>query len=458
MVRGLSVAGLVLLVSLVAACESETVDLDVSTSVLDIETTTTTTEPPPTTTTTRPTTTTTEPGPEPIIPDVARVVPLRPVLLSNDDGTDAAVVSPEEIIDWVLTANEIFGPARIGFSYDPTLDIDIIQDTLANGLEGPDSARWFDRVVRANELAARYPGELVVFFRSEPGDQEIGSHHLNFVIMGEWEDELVCGEPDRTLLGHRIGLYLGVPHTFAAIHETSADAADTLSDALQDPDVFDGDTFPATPPDPAVYPEHRCSGEQAVMIGGLEFELPRSNIMSHYEERSELSLAQADRARWTLDLREANQMAAPSNAVMADTYEAEDVLVATRGPCGLGSVEDMGHLVGYQWVEADQLVFPAAEGCMLDFEIPVASEGSYRLVALATRSPDHGAVEFLVDGEPFTFADLYAPLVVASGPIQLGESTLGPGSIIITVEVVGTNTLSSGSSVGIDGFALVPTN
>ena len=455
--RGLSVAGLVLLVGVVVACEPDSVDLDVSPSVIDIETTTTSTEPPPTTSTTQATTTTTDPGPQPIVPDVARVVPLRPVLLSNDDGTDTAVVSPEEIVDWVLAANEVFAPARIGFSYDPTRDIDTIEDTLANGLEGPDSRRWIDRVIRANELAARYPGELVVFFRSEPGEQEIGSHHLNFVMMGEWEDELACGEPDRMLLAHRIGLYLGVPHTFAAIHETSADAADTLSDALQDPEVFDGDTFPTTPPDPAVYPEHQCSGEQTVMIGGLELELPRSNIMSHYEERSELSLAQADQARWTLGLREANQMAAPSNTVVADTHEAEDVLVATRGPCGLGSVEDMADLVGYQWVEADQLVFPSEEGCMLDFEIPVATEGSYALVALATRSPDYGAVEFLVDGEPFSLEDLYAPLVVASGPIQLGESTLGPGSIIITVEVVGTNTRSSGSSVGVDGFALIPT-
>ena len=453
--RGLLVAGLVLLVGFVAACESDTIDLDVSTSVLDIETTTTSTEPPPTTTTTQPPTTTTDPGPQPIVPDVARVVPLRPVLLSNDDGSGASVVSSEEIIEWVVAANEAFAPARIGFSYDPRVEIETIRDTLVNGLAGPGSPRWVDRVVRANELAARYPGEIVVFFRAEPAGPEVGSHHLNFVMMAEWEDELMCGEPDRTALAHRVGLYLGMPHTFSSIHETATDAADTLSDALQDPSVFDGDDFAGTLPDPAVYPEHQCSGDQMVTIGGIELELPRSNLMSHYEERSQLSLAQADRARWTLDLREANQLAAPSNAVVVDTHEAEDVLVATRGPCGLGSVEDMAELVGYQWIEADQLVFPSAENCMLDFEIPVPAEGSYDLVALATRSPQYGAVEFQVDGEPFTLEDLYAPLVVASGPILLGESTLGPGTITITVEIVGTNTRSSGSSVGFDGFALI---
>jgi len=456
--RGLSVTGFVLLVGLIGACESDTVDLDVSTSVFDIETTTTSTEPPPTTTTTRPSTTTTDPGPQPIIPDVARVVPLRPLLLSNDDGTDAAVVSPEEIIQWVVAANEAFAPARIGFSYDPAAQIDTIRETLVNGLAGPDSPRWIDRVVRANELAARYPGELVVFFRAEPGEPEVGSHHLNFVMMGEWEDELLCGEPDETALAHRLGLYLGMPHTFSSIHESSTEAADTLSDALQDPSVFDGDDLAGTLPDPAVYPEHQCSGEQIVTIGGLEFELPRSNIMSHYEERSQVSLAQAERARWTLDLREANQMAAPSNTVVADVQEAQDVLVATRGPCGLGSIEDMGEWVGYQWFGADQLVFPSAEACELDFEIPVPSEGTYGLVALATRSSEYGAVEFLVDGEPFTLQDLYAPLVVASGPILLGESTLGPGTITITVEVVGTNARSTGSSIGIDGFALISDN
>lgn len=456
--RGLSVAGLLLLVGFVAACEADTVDLDVSTSVLDIETTTTSTEPPPSTTTTQPPTTTTDPGPQPIVPDVARVIPLRPVLLSNDDGSSEASVMPEEIIDWVLAANETFAPARIGFSYDPTVEMDVIEDSLAAGLSGPDSAGWVERAVRANELAARYPGELVVFFRSDPGEQEIGSHHLNFVMMGEWDDELLCGDPDVTLLAHRIGLYLGVPHTFSSMHATSTDAADTLSDALQDTAVFDGDAFSSTSPDPGVYPEHQCSEEQTVRIGGLELDLPRSNIMSHYQERNELSLAQADRARWTLDLREANQMAVPSNVVVSDTHEAEDVLVATRGPCGLGSVEGMSDRIGYQWVGGDQLVFPSAEGCLLDFEIPVPSEGTYGLIALATRSPEYGAVEFLVDGEPFALEDLYAPLVVASGPIRLGESTLGPGTITITVEVVGTNTRSSDSSVGIDGFALISAN
>lgn len=453
--RGLFVVGMALLAGLITACEAGTVDLDVSTSVLDIETTTTTTEPPPATTTTRPSTTTTEPGPEPVIPDVARVVPLRPLLLANDSGDDAASVDPEDVVDLVVAANRVFAPARLGFSYDPGVEMQTVRDSLVNGLAGPESPGWLERIVRANELAGRYPGELVVFFRAGPVDEEIGSHQLNFVMMGEPERELLCGDTDVTALAHRIGLYLGVPHTFSSIHETSTAAADTLSDALQDPGVFDGDSFTGTPPDPAVYSEHQCSGEQTVVIGGLELELPRSNIMSHYRERAEITLGQAERARWTLDLREANQMAAPANTVIDDTYEAEDVLVATRGPCGLGSLQDMGEWVGYQWVGGDQLTFPSSEGCMLDFEIPVPGEGVYGLVALATRGPRYGAIELQVDGEPFTLEDLYAPLVVASGPIRMGESTLGPGSIIITVEVVGSNTLSSDSSVGIDGFALI---
>lgn len=440
------------------ACTSGTVDLDVSTSVIDIPTTTTTAQLSRTTTTAplQPSTTIDD-GLQPIVPDVAQVVPIRPVLLSDDSGQARAEVDPDRLVTWILAANQVYASARIGFSYDPRDEWDVIADTPANRIGAQDAPGWVDRVLRANAIAESYPGELVVLFSGAGVDEEIGSHHLGFVLMGEPEGELMCESADSLLLAHRIGLYLGLPHTFSTIHESVAEAADTLSDQLQDRSVFDGDGFDDTHPDPGVYAVTQCQGADTLVVGGVSFDLPRDNLMSHYPERSQLTLTQIERVRWGLAQRKANDMAVPVNDLDGHR-EAEVALSATAGPCGLGSVESLVELVGYQWVEADHLVFPSSEGCRLEFTIEVTEPGTYEVLATATRGPSHGAVEFLVDGEPFILEDLYAPLVIATGPLSLGTTTLEAGSVVIGIQVVGSNTLSSASSIAIDGFALVPTN
>lgn len=446
------------LLLVLAACTAGTVDLDVSTSVIEIPTTTTTQESRGSTTTAPPrATTSTKDGLQPIIPDAARVVPIRPVLVSDDTGGRPGELDPSMFVEWVSRANEVFAPARIGFSYDPGEGVDLVTDTLINGIEGPESAGWVERVLRGNAIAGRYPGELVVLLSGVGREVEIGSHHLDFVLMGESRNELMCGDPDPLLLAHRIGLYLGLPHTFADIHGSVAEAADTLSDRQQDPSAFDGDSFDDTLPDPGVYTQVQCEDRTSMTIGGVEFELPRGNLMSHYPERLELTLSQVDRVRWMLDLRRSNEMAVAVNDIEG-SFEAEDTLSATSGPCGLGAVEPLSEYVGYQWVDAGHLVFPSSEGCRLEFTIPVPAAGSYELFAMGTRGPSLGAVEFLVDGERFLLEDLYAPLTIATGPLSMGTTTIESGSVVIGVEVVGNNTLSSGSSVAIDGFALVPSN
>ncbi len=444
------------LVLLLVACTAGGVDLDVSTSLIDIPTTTIRQEPPRATTTLAPeATTTTDGGLSPIIPDTAQVVPIRPVLLSDDSGARSARVEPEQVADWVRAANEAFAPARIGFSYDPNQALPVVADTLVNEIGVPGSSGRVQRVIRANAIAETYPGELVVLFTGVDPGEEIGSHHLDFVLMGEASSEPMCGDVDRLLLAHRIGLYLGLPHTFAATHDSVTDAADTLSDLLQQRSAFDGDSFEDTLPDPGVYLEMQCEERELVTIGGLEFELPRTNLMSHYVERTELTLSQVERVRWMLGVRRANDMAVPVNEINGASIEAESILSATSGPCGLGAVEPMTEFVGYRWGEGDHLVFPSSEGCRLEFTIPVPDPGSYELVALGSRGPSLGAVEFLVDGERFLLEDLYAPLVVATGPLSLGVTTLEGGSVVIGVEVVGINSLSADTAVALDGFALL---
>lgn len=439
-----------------AACSAGTVDLDVSTSVIDIPTTTTIARASPSTTApSPPASTAPEDDSDPIVPDVARVIPIRPVLLSDDSGGRRAEFDGAEFAEWVLQANEIFAPARIGFSYDVAEEPAVAADTLVNGIGDPDSPGWVQRVIRGNAIAAAYPGELVVLFTGAPIEKEVGSHHLGFVVMGEPGSELMCGDADPNLLAHRIGLYLGLPHTYAAAHASIAEAAGTLAQAQQERAVFDGDSFDDTLPDPAIHDEHQCEPENPITVGGLEFELPRDNLMSHYRERAQLTLSQVDRLRWVLDSRQANDMAVPINGGKEGALEAEAFLSATGGPCGLGAVEEMSEHIGYQWVDSDHLVFPSSEGCRLEFTIPVPDSGNYEVFVLGTHGPSLGAVEFIVDGEAFLLEDLYAPLTMATGPMSLGMTTIDAGQVVIGVEVVGANALSQGTSTAIDGFVLV---
>lgn len=447
------------LVVLLAACTAETRDLEVSTSVLSVYTTTTTTSAPTTPSTRPPAPTTTFSGPEAVLPDVATVIPVRPIRLADDDGTRRADVSTEDIVAWLRFANDVFSPARIGFSYDPAQGVVHVDDTGLNAMTGPSDPKLVELVERGNEIAAEYPGELVVLFRSGGGQgpsEVFGSRHANFVSMGEWDDDAVCGEPDRGALAHAIGGYLALTTTFSSTHATVREAAGALADAVQDPSVFDGDGFGDTPPDPGVYDVYRCSSEVSVRIGGLDFELPRENIMSGYSQRSRLTLLQVDRVRWMLGVRAERDMAAPSNTPFPTALEAEDTLVGTGGPCGLASTQSMLPWLGYQWAGTDQLLAASEAGCNLEFLIPVEEPGNYEVVALATKAPGYGAVQFTVDGETLHFEDFYAPALIASGPLSLGVTTLEAPSAIISVEVVGTNAASTGAEVGLDGFALRP--
>lgn len=452
-------AWLVALLMLIGACTPEGVELDVTTSVLEVETTTTE-APPATTTTVAPSTTTTVPGLEPVVPSAATVIPIRVVRLADNDGSRQANITTENVIDWVISANEVFAPARFGFSYDPASGLVDLSDTVLNRWSDREDTRWLDRVLRANQLASTYPGELLVLIPRGPVEGQpvmsFASRHTDFVVMGEWDEEYVCGDPGLFSLAHEIGLHLALPTTYVSTFPNEEAAAAELADAGQDPDVFDGDGFDDTPPDPGLYDEHQCSGADTIEVGGLDFELPRDNVMSLYEERDTITLEQVERVRWMLELRQGRDLSSPVNTQTDVAVDAEDALIATQGQCGLPSNQPMDPWIGFQWVDSDQLLVPSEEGCMLDFELEVEDPGTYEIIFLGTRSPEYGAVEISVESEPFHFEDLYAPVLIASGPVVVGETTVTGSALTVSLEVVGANSRSSGTSVGVDGFALRP--
>ena len=109
--------------------------------------------------------------------------------------------------------------------------------------------------VYANSLQAAYPGAFAVFFRWGPDALPTGGgfswYDYNFVTMGGWDDMGHCGHSHWESLGHELGHFLGLPHTFAVepfIDQAAAEAY--FVSHGKNPAVFDGDGFSDTPPDP----------------------------------------------------------------------------------------------------------------------------------------------------------------------------------------------------------------
>ena len=108
------------------------------------------------------------------------------------------------------------------------------------------------------------------------------------------------------------------------------------------------------------------------------------------------------------------------------------------------------------WSGDAQLLVGAREESHVTLELPPRVEGDYRFDLYATRAPDYGIVQVLLDdhplGEPL---DLYAPIVVPTGAVPLGRVHLTPEAHSLTFRVVGWHEESTGRIFGIDCIDLV---
>jgi hypothetical protein len=88
-------------------------------------------------------------------------------------------------------------------------------------------------------------------------------------------------------------------------------------------------------------------------------------------------------------------------------------------------------------------------------ELSVARAGWQRLELYATRAPDFGMVEVLLDGQPLASFDAWGLSVVATGALRLGERYLAAGTHELTFVVRRKNPASTGFHLGLDALALV---
>jgi hypothetical protein len=332
---------------------------------------------------------------------------------------------------WVDEANDVFAGANIRLDFDPSpgsADWQHHASTLINSMSGVDHPQWSQQRAAANAVAAATPAKLVTFFRWGPGAGPTGGAFswtdYNFVAMTGFNNTFVCGVQNIGLFAHEVGHYLGLAHTFGPAFDTAAQAQSYFLANGRNPAVFDGDGRSDTPPDPLVN-SLACHPGESLTVGGTVLPLPRTNIMSYYEPRSDVSSSQAWTMRQTLQIRTQQSLTQMVPGASATAVEAEALsLAVTRGSTRR---QGMGSFLGKWSGNTQQLWLDGAPGSELTFNFQAPRAGQFRIYAGFTAAPDFGVHRHVINGQSGTEVDLYSRGVLPTGAVDLGLFNLVAG-------------------------------
>ncbi len=384
---------------------------------------------------------------------------IQALRVADDDGQNMANISPDEIIRLVNKANDIFAQAGIRILFDPQKDVDLVQSTVIANMLGKDDLHWQWEMDIADQIAAKYPGKLVIFFRQktveEPGRKgNFFWWDYNFTIV-PIEGEKKCGSLDNTRLAHEIGHYLALGNTYTEEFPDLEMAVEAYKRSGYNLSAFDGDTFSDTPAD--IYidtPENQCGTSDSITIEGGTIPVKRGNLMANYSPRSALTLMQIARMRYMLAMRYSNDMVVPHNRELQHGYELENITILEHR-WSSSSVTDMTPYSSRNWSGGKQLSVLGGYGSGLLVEFSVDKDGVYLLNLYATQAPDYGVLEVEVDDILVNdYVDLYAPFIYASGAVGMGPYYLTKGPHQMLFKVIKKNDLSTGYNFGLDAITV----
>jgi hypothetical protein len=378
--------------------------------------------------------------------------------VADDEGTRPARVTGAQIARSVAFANDVYRAAGVRFHFDPR-ELLVLHNRVINDLEGDRQPDWSAAKQAADAIAEHHPDRLVVFYRHGRGPQPTGAGFsgtdYNFVVMPGWSDDVHCGHDHISALSHELGHHLGLRHTFARVFDEPRQAADYLAACGGDVRAFDGDGLQDTAPDPGVRTTE-CQAIDELTLGGVRVALARRNIMSYYDQPESLSRQQIERLRWFLLQRRAHHLKLPRNQPRS-ALQAEQLPIVEQsgGECWPQRMEGFG---AGNWSGGQQLFCRSHAGPQsVRVQLQVEQGGLQRLELYATRAPDYGILEVWLDGVPFGSAyDAWAPAVLATGAIRLGDVRLEAGSHELTFVSRAKNPASIGFHLGVDALVLRP--
>jgi len=386
-------------------------------------------------------------------------IPIRFFRVSDDDGKHETAVDVDALRRQVDFTTKALEQAHVRFTFDADNDLVPLKSSIVNGMLGTEDANWLKAKLEANRIAAGCHGKLVVFLRHGPGAQQTGgsfsSFDYNFVAFagtdhGYWS------------LSHEIAHYFGLAHPHAAPElKTVKEAEAFFIKHGKRPEIFDGDGLKDTPPCPGIGALYD-GNDRVVMLAGHRFTILRGNVVSYYHhpkpegdlKAGTMTPEQFGRLGWFLAKRVKNGMAMPSNKLIANPIEAASLRVFKTIKCEVQPQPMDDFFVG-SWSGKQQLFGKGEVDGQVTLELHVPRSGRQQLVAALTCAPDYGRLHFLLDGRPLphTF-DGYAPSVIPSGPIELGDFDLRAGLHHFTVKVVGKDPQATGHYFGLDCLQL----
>lgn len=374
---------------------------------------------------------------------------VRAVFVGDDNGSRRVQITPSQVLQWVNKANEILASAGIQLTFNPAFgsgDVEYLNSTLINNLESNTQANWSTMVAAANAVAAQTPERMTVFFRWGPNASPTGGGFswtdLNFIGMPGFSGTTVCGVQNIGLFAHEIGHYLGLPHTFTGIYASVSAAQTAYINAGRDAAVFNNDGRDETEPDPFVNTSATQCSATSVTLDGTVFTLPRSNAMSYYHPISDFTPSQSATMRQVLLLRSRQSLTAALRGPALAPIEAE--FRSWMRSTGTTGYQTMQGFLGRWSADTQQFWAGGPVGSTLQMSFPVARAGRYRVYGSFTAAPDFGIHHHTINGQAGTPLDLYANLVLPTGPVYLGAFNLAAGNNTWRTQVVGANPRSTG--------------